>query len=107
MPQGDLTELKQAFDLFDRDGSQTIKIEEVITAMKSMKFDETNPVLYEILNELTDKSTVSWPKFACHVIKRLSDRKTEDGLKTIFDCLLIILILIQSLLTLLKRYVEK
>ena len=85
LPEGDLTELKQAFDLFDRDGSQTIKIEEAITAMKSMKFDETNPVLFEILNELTDKTIVSWPKFACHVVKRLTNRKNEDGLRTIFD----------------------
>lgn len=85
LPEGDLTELKQAFDLFDRDNSQTIKIEEAITAMKSMKFDETNPVLFEILNELSDKTIVSWPKFACHVVKRLTNRKSEDGLRTIFD----------------------
>lgn len=85
LPEGDLTELKQAFDLFDKDGSNTIRIEEVIKAMKSMKFDETNPVLYEILNELSDNEIVSWPKFAFHVVKRISDRKNEDGLRTIFD----------------------
>lgn len=85
LPDGDLTELKQAFDLFDKDGSNTIRIEEVIKAMKSMKFDETNPVLYEILNELSDNEIVSWPKFAFHVVKRISDRKNEDGLRTIFD----------------------
>ena len=85
LPEGDLTELKQAFDLFDKDGSRTIRIEEVMKAMRSMKFDDTNPVLYEILHELTDNEIVSWPQFACHVVKRISDRKTEDGLRTIFE----------------------
>ena len=85
VPEGDLTELKQAFDLFDRGHSGEIKIEEAIQAMKSMQFDETNPILFSIMNELADKGTVSWPKFSSHVVKRLTNRKDKEGLKRIFD----------------------
>ena len=81
----DLTELKQAFDLFDKDGSETIKIDDAIQAMKRMKFDETNPVLFGILNELAKEDVVSWETFSNHVQNRMTDRVETDGLKTIFD----------------------
>ena len=81
----DLTELKQAFDLFDKDGSQTIKIDDAIQAMKRMKFDQTNPVLFGILNELAQEDIVSWDTFSNHVQNRMTDRVETDGLKTIFD----------------------
>ena len=81
----DMSELKQAFDLFDKDGSATIKIDDAIQAMKRMKFDETNPVLFGILNELTKEEIVSWETFSNHVHNRMTDRVETDGLKTIFD----------------------
>ena len=81
----DLTELKQAFDLFDKDGSETIKIDDAIQAMKRMKFNETNPVLFEILNELAKEDVVSWDVFSNHVQNRMTNRIETDGLKTIFD----------------------
>jgi Ca2+-binding EF-hand superfamily protein len=85
VPEGDLTELKQAFDLFDYEGNEVIKTEETLQAMKAMNFENTNPVLYEIINELSDKPTVSWAKFSSHVVGRMTNRRDEDGLRTIFD----------------------
>ena len=81
----DLTELKQAFDLFDKDGSETIKIDDAIQAMKRMKFNETNPVVFGILNELAKEDVVSWDVFSNHVQNRMTNRVETDGLKTIFD----------------------
>ena len=85
VPDEDLSLLKQAFDLFDRDGSQKIRVEEAINAMKSMRFDVANPDLFTIIKELNNEEWVSWPNFAAHVVGRMSDRKTEDGLRTIFN----------------------
>lgn len=85
LPQGNLTELKKAFDLFDYEKQGKIRIGLTIDAMKRMKFDQSDPVLFEILSELTGSEIVSWPKFATHVVMRMSDRKTDDGLRTIFD----------------------
>lgn len=85
-PAVDLTELKQAFDLFDRNHNKTVKIEEIIQAMRSMDFDETNPTLFEILNELGNKQkVVTWEQFSSHVVKRTVNPNTNEGLKTMFD----------------------
>ena len=85
LPDADLSELKQAFDLYDYDGSQKIRINECIEGMKSVGFDKSNPVLYEIICELDEDEWCSWPKFACHCYRRITDRNTDEGLRTLFD----------------------
>ena len=37
----EVDEIKQAFDLYDHDGSQKIRIQECIEGMKSVNFDKT------------------------------------------------------------------
>lgn len=85
LPPGDLSELKQAFDLYDHDGSQKIRIQEAVDGMKWVKFDKTNPVLFGIIEELENNEWCSWPKFAYHVWSRITDRNTDEGLRTLFD----------------------
>lgn len=85
LPQVDLTELKMAFDLYDHDGSQKIRIQEALEAMKSMKFDKNNPDLYQIIEELKEFEYCSWPRFAGHVFARITDRTSEEGLTTLFN----------------------
>lgn len=85
LPKGNLSELKKAFDLFDYEKRGKIRIGLTMDAMKRMKFDETDPVLFDIMNGLLNNDLVSWPKFATHVVMRMSDRNTDKGLRTIFD----------------------
>ena len=85
LPDVDLTELRQAFDLYDHDGSQKIKIQECIDGMKSVNFHKTNPILFEIIKGLEGNEWCSWPKFAFHVYSSITDRSTDDGLRTLFD----------------------
>ena len=85
LPEGDLTELKQAFDLYDHDGTQKIKIAECIEGMKSVDFDKTNPILFDIICDLKGNEWCSWPKFASHVYNCITDRNTDEGLRTLFD----------------------
>ena len=78
--------LKQAFDLLDKDGTQTININDAINAMKRMKFDETNPELFNLISSSSeDGDIVSWVQFSSYVNGGLKDRKSEEGLKTIFN----------------------
>ena len=58
LPNVDLTELKQAFDLFDHDGSQKIKIKECLEGMKSINFDKTNPILFDIIKDLENNELI-------------------------------------------------
>ena len=85
LPNVDLTELKQAFDLFDHDGSQKIRIKECLNGMKSVGFDQTNPILFDIIKDLEENEWCSWPKFAFHVYGCITDRNTDEGLRTLFD----------------------
>ena len=85
LPNADLSELKQAFDLYDHDGSQKIRIQECIEGMKSVNFDKTNPVLFDIICDLEGNEWCSWPKFAFHVYSSITDRNTDEGLRTLFD----------------------
>ena len=85
LPNVDLTELKQAFDLFDHDGSQKIRIKECLEGMKAVDFDKTNPILFDIIKDLEDNEWCSWPKFAFHVHSCITDRNTDEGLRTLFD----------------------
>ena len=78
--------LKQAFDLLDKDSTQTININDAINAMKRMKFDETNPELFNLISSSSeDGDIVSWVQFSSYVNGGLKDRKSEEGLKTIFN----------------------
>ena len=76
----DLSELKQAFDLFDYNNTQTIKINDTIDAMKYMKFDKNNPELFKILEELSfDNEFVSWEKFSSYVDSKLQIYNNENN----------------------------
>jgi len=88
LPQGDLTELKKAFDILDTNGNQKLDMAEIKKAMDNMRFYQTDPDLYSILKDLSDSDKCSWPKFANYANKRLTDRKTREGLETIFSLLI-------------------
>ena len=85
-PHADLTELKQAFDLYDHDGSQKIRIQECIEGMKSVRFHEIISILFEIC-DLEGNEWCSWPKLAFHVYNSITDRNTDEGLRTLFNLL--------------------
>ena len=85
LPNVDLSELKQAFDLYDHDGSQRIRIKECLEGLKLVDFDKTNPILYDIIKDLENEEFCSWPKFAFHVYSCITDRNTDEGLRTLFD----------------------
>ena len=88
LPKDDLTELKKAFDILDTDGKGKLDMTEIKKAMDDMRFYQTNPDLYSILKDLADTEKCSWPKFASYVHKKMTDKKTTEGLETIFSLLI-------------------
>ena len=88
LPEGDLTELKKAFDILDTEGKQKLNIKEIMKSMDDMQFFKTNPSLYSIFKDLSDKDKCSWPKFAVYANARMTDRETREGLNTIFNLLI-------------------
>ena len=87
LPDGDLSELKQAFDLFDVNHEEEISPKDTVEAMKSLGYDKKNPELYRIMKELDtpDNETIDFPLFANHIINSITDKHSEDGIRTIFN----------------------
>ena len=87
LPEGDLSELKQAFDLFDVNHEEEISPKDTVEAMKSLGYDKKNPELYRIMKELDtpENETIDFPLFANHIISAITDKYTEDGIRTIFN----------------------
>ncbi len=85
LPEGDLTELKKAFDILDIQGNQKLQIKQIMKALDDIQFFRTDPTIYSIFKDLSDKETCSWPKFAYFANARLTDRETKEGLSTIYN----------------------
>lgn len=87
LPPGDLSELKQAFDLFDTQKEGEISPKDTLEAMKSLGYDKKNPELYRIMQLLDtpDNVTVDFPLFANHIIGMITDKTSNDGIRTIFN----------------------
>ena len=88
LPKGDLTELKKAFDILDAKGTGKLDMVEIKKTMDNMRFYQTDPELYSILKDLSENDKCSWPKFANYANQKLTDRKTQEGLETIFSLLI-------------------
>ena len=87
LPNVDLTELKQAFDLFDVNHEEEISPKDTVEAMKSLGYDKKNPELYRIMKELDTpyNDTIDFPLFANHIVNAITDKYSEDGIRTIFN----------------------
>ena len=85
LPFGNITELKKAFDILDSDGKEVLNMNEIMETLDDMRFNLTDPTLYNILKDLADREKCSWPKFAYQVNKRMTDRQSREGLRTIFN----------------------
>ena len=85
LPFGNITELKKAFDILDADGKEILNMNEIMETLDEMNFNKTDPTLYGIIKDLSDKEKCSWPKFAYEVNKRMTDRQSREGLRTIFN----------------------
>ena len=85
LPFGNITELKKAFDILDADGKEILNMNEIMETLDEMNFNKTDSTLYGIIKDLSDREKCSWPKFAYEVNKRMTDRQSREGLRTIFN----------------------
>ncbi|MCQ2818777.1 MAG: hypothetical protein MJ252_16040 [archaeon] len=86
LPDMDLTELKMAFDLFDVNKMKKIDPKETTKNMLAIGFNEKNPELFKIMQELEEKGNlIDFPTFAWHIVGKITDAESEEGLRTIFN----------------------
>ena len=86
-------EIKDAFELFDSNGTGKIDAREIRGAMQSIGFDETNPTVYEVITELDNPRNknsggVSFSDFCQTVNYRVPEKETTEDLRRVFNLFL-------------------
>ena len=79
-------EIKEAFDLFDTDGSGTIDPKELRAAMQSLGFEAKNQTIFQMISDL-DKNksgSIDFEEFLDMMTARMSDKDTREDIAKVF-----------------------
>ena len=86
LTEEEIEEIKEAFSLFDTDGSGTIDPKELKAAMHSLGFEKKSPTVYEMISELEERNKeITFDDFLDAISNKLGNRETKDGIDRIFD----------------------
>jgi Ca2+-binding EF-hand superfamily protein len=87
LTQDEIEELRQAFDLFDTDGSGTIDPKELRAAMQSLGFDAKNQTIYKMIQDIDNNCNgeVDFDQFLELLTSRLAGSDTRDDIQKIFE----------------------
>ena len=82
----ELYSIEKAFKLFaDRNGM--INLNNMVIAMKELKFDESEQVIYDIMAELESENqgSLSYDEFVDRLTEKLQDRESQKATERVFD----------------------
>ncbi|CAE7246221.1 Icl1e [Symbiodinium microadriaticum] len=86
LTEDEIDEIKEAFNLFDTDGSGTIDPGELKAAMRSLGFETKNPTIFQMIADLDqDGTAIGFDDFLDAITAKLGDKETRDGIHKIFN----------------------
>merc|ERR1712085_195477 len=79
----EVEEMKEAFDLFDNDGSGAISVNELTSAMKSLGFDVKHAVVFNMVEDLDADGSgeIEFSEFLEVMCAKLSDKDRNGTLE--------------------------
>ena len=82
----ELYSLEKAFKLF-ADRSGVMNLNNMVIAMKELKFDQSEPVVYDIISELESENStgLTYDEFVDKLTEKLQDRESEKATERVFD----------------------
>ena len=82
----ELYSLEKAFKLF-ADRSGMMNLNNMVIAMKELKFDENEPVVYDIISEIESetKNPISYDEFVDKLTEKLQDRESQKATERVYD----------------------
>merc|ERR1711957_1049486 len=82
----EVEEMKEAFDLFDNDGSGAISVNELTSAMKSLGFDVKHAVVFNMVEDLDADGSgeIEFSEFLEVMCAKLSDKNTKEEIDRVF-----------------------
>ncbi|KAI9512012.1 calmodulin B [Russula earlei] len=86
LSEGQISEFKEAFSLFDRDGDGTITTFELGTVMRSLGQNPTEAELQDMINEVDadGNGTIDFPEFLTMMARKMRDTDSEEEIKEAF-----------------------
>eukprot|EP00918_Siedleckia_nematoides_P021708 GHVU01046750.1.p1 GENE.GHVU01046750.1~~GHVU01046750.1.p1 ORF type:complete len:167 (+),score=31.77 GHVU01046750.1:105-605(+) len=86
LTEDEVEEIREAFNLFDTDGSGTIDPRELKAAMQSLGFETKNPTIYQMIADLDRQGTgaIDFEEFLDAITSKLGDKESRDGIQKIF-----------------------
>ena len=86
MTEDEIEEIKEAFDLFDTDGSGTIDPKELKAAMQSLGFDAKNQTIFQMISDLDRNKSgdIDFEEFLDMMTARMSDKDTREDINKVF-----------------------
>ena len=82
----ELHSIEKAFKLF-ADRSGMINLNNMVIAMKELKFDENEPVVFDIMSEIESetKNPISYDEFVDKLTEKLQDRESQKATERVYD----------------------
>mmetsp|Transcript_18891 Transcript_18891/g.8809 ORF Transcript_18891/g.8809 Transcript_18891/m.8809 type:complete len:114 (+) Transcript_18891:77-418(+) len=86
LTEDEIEEIKEAFDLFDTDGSGTIDPKELKAAMQSLGFEAKNQTIYQMVSDLDKDGSgaIDFEEFLDMMTARMSDKDTREDIDKVF-----------------------
>ena len=86
----EVDEIRQAFDLFDTNGTGKIDPKELKAAMQSLGFDSKNPTIHTLIADLDTPEAaknggVNFDDFVGSINNKLGDKESKEGIHRIFE----------------------
>jgi Ca2+-binding EF-hand superfamily protein len=88
LTEDEIEEIREAFNLFDTDGSGTIDPKELKAAMQSLGFENKNPTIYAMIADLEKAAgggDIDFDTFLEAITAKLGDKETRGGIQKIFE----------------------
>lgn len=86
MTEDDIEEIKEAFDLFDSDGSGTVEPRELKSAMISLGFEAKNATLFHVITEIDKDGSgaIDFEEFLKMMSCQMSENTSAEEIRSIF-----------------------
>eukprot|EP00593_Proboscia_inermis_P006178 CAMPEP_0171309548 /NCGR_PEP_ID=MMETSP0816-20121228/19726_1 /TAXON_ID=420281 /ORGANISM="Proboscia inermis, Strain CCAP1064/1" /LENGTH=171 /DNA_ID=CAMNT_0011793165 /DNA_START=127 /DNA_END=642 /DNA_ORIENTATION=+ len=87
LSEEEIEEIREAFNLFDTDGSGTIDPKELKTAMQSLGFETKNQTIYQMIADIDKdgKGEIDFDEFLDLMTARMSDKDSKEDIQKVFN----------------------
>ncbi|GMH66141.1 hypothetical protein TL16_g12683 [Triparma laevis f. inornata] len=87
LSEEEIEEIREAFNLFDTDGSGTIDPKELKAAMQSLGFEAKNQTIYQMIGDIDKDGSgeIDFEEFLDMMTAKMSDKDSREDIQKVFN----------------------